>query len=72
MAKDFFTQEISSNLTEMSFVSLSIYLEALSYEYIYEAPKISVKDLLANIGGNLSLFLGLSIFTLFKLIEIFF
>ena len=70
LANDFVTQEMSADLGAKSFVHLKLYYETLSYEKTYESPKMDVVDLLSNIGGNLSLFLGLSIFTLFELIEI--
>ena len=53
-----------------SFVYASIFYEKLSYSLVTESPKMDVIALLASMGGNLSLFMGLSVFSLCELVEI--
>jgi len=52
------------------FVSFNIFYDTLSYELVVEMPKMNLVELIASIGGNLSLFVGVSIFTLFEVVEI--
>ena len=54
-----------------SFVSLNIFYDSLSYIRTSESPQMNVVALLASIGGNLGLFLGVSVFSLCELIEVF-
>jgi hypothetical protein len=35
-----------------------------------ESPKMNIVSLLASMGGNLSLFLGVSVFTLAEIVEV--
>ena len=53
-----------------SFVKVDIYYESLSYAVSTESPQMNLISLLASIGGNLSLFLGVSVFSLFELMEV--
>ena len=71
LANDFVTQQITSEVGANSFIRLKIYYDTLNYDLTEEKPKMSVVDLLASIGGNLGLFLGVSIFSLCELLEIF-
>ena len=71
LMSDFVTQEITNDDASKSFVSLGIFYDSLSYELVEETPKMNVVDLIASIGGNLSLFLGVSIFSFCEIIEIF-
>ena len=70
LASDFVSQETNANVAAKSFVSLNIFYKTLSFELTEETHKMNIVDLLASIGGNLSLFLGVSIFSLFEIIEI--
>ena len=71
LTRDFVTRVVTSQIASDSFVELSIFYDTLTYTYVTESPKLDVIALIANIGGNLSLFMGISIFSLFELIEIF-
>ena len=53
-----------------SIVSFNIYYDSLSYLQTTESPKMNLVSLLASIGGNLSLLLGISLFSLFEVIEL--
>ena len=53
-----------------SFVSLSIFYESLSYQISTESAKRDFVSLIASIGGNLGLFLGLSVFSLGEIVQV--
>ena len=68
---DFKSKTIDADAAKQSVSYINIYYDSLSYKLSYESPQMSVVSLLASIGGNLSLFLGVSVFSLSELIEIF-
>ena len=70
LSLDFVENEVSAEAAANSFISLSIFYDTLSYTLITESPKLDAIALLANLGGNLSLFLGISIFSFSEIIEI--
>jgi hypothetical protein len=49
---------------------VNIFYSSLSYKSTTESPQTNTISLLASIGGNLSLFLGVSMFSLCELIEV--
>lgn len=71
LSSDFVHTQINAETAASSFVELSVFYETLSYTHTSETPKIDLITLIASLGGDLSLFLGVSIFSLFELIEIF-
>ena len=48
-----------------------VFYSNLEYSVITESPKVSLSDLLAQIGGSLGMFVSFSVFTLFEFLEIF-
>ena len=50
-------------------VQVNIYYESMSYEYISQSPTTTWVTLLANVGGVLGLFIGMSLLSLVELIE---
>ena len=50
--------------------SFDIQINDLSYTEIEETPKLSVWDVISNIGGNLGLFLGMSFISLAEVIHL--
>jgi hypothetical protein len=70
LSSGFLKLPISPETATESFVSLSIFYESLSYTYTTESPQIDWISLLGSIGGNLSLVLGVSIFSLCELVEV--
>ena len=60
------SDEKNTNLT------LNIYFESWSYTTIEEIPKTDLFDLIANIGGTLGLFLGLSVLSFAEIFELIF
>jgi hypothetical protein len=72
LLSDFVTRkEINRERAVKCFVSLNMFYDTLSYDLSEETAKMNLVDLMASIGGNLSLFLGVSIFGLFEIVEIF-
>ena len=53
-----------------AFVKLFIYYDSLKYTATVQTAQLQMSDLMANIGGNLGLFLGMSFLTIAELIEI--
>ncbi len=68
---DFVNRTIDSAQAEKSFVNVYVYYESLSYTESSETPQMNVIQLLASIGGHLGLFLGVSVFSLAELVEVF-
>jgi hypothetical protein len=60
----------SKNLTLNDLVYFTVYFEDSAYTSISEIPKMSFLDLIANIGGNLGLFIGISFLSFAEFIEL--
>ena len=69
IAKDFLNRTLDSTTVEKSFVRINIFYDSLSYTLTTESPEMNFISLLASIGGNLGLFLGVSVFSICELIE---
>ena len=67
---DFIKRSIDANTIRESLVGVNVFYESLSYAYSNELPKMDIVSLLGSIGGNLGLFLGVSVFTLCEMIEV--
>jgi hypothetical protein len=70
LANDFLDRILDSLTIERSIVSVNIFYESLSYMESTESPQMNIVSLLASMGGNLSLFLGVSVFTLAEIVEV--
>jgi len=70
LSSDFVTTKLSADIAAQSFVHVYIFYNSLSYIFSLESPAMDVVSLLASIGGNLSLFLGVSVFSLFEIFEV--
>jgi len=68
--RDFFRRKIDSTMAKESIVQVYIYYDKLSYSISSETPQMSIASLLAYIGGNLGLLLGVSIFSVCEIIEV--
>ena len=64
-------QQMELSLLKSSIVSLKIYFEDLSVTLIEESPKTELVDLVASLGGNLGLFIGISFLSLVEFVELF-
>ena len=71
LSSDFINRTIDAQTAEKSIVYINIFYDRLSYSLNTESPQMSNVNLVASIGGNLSLFLGVSVFSLCELIEVF-
>jgi hypothetical protein len=54
-------------MVKSSVVRVYVY-DSLSYTQSEEAPQIDIISLIANIGGNLGLFLGVSLFSVWEVV----
>ena len=70
LAADFVQTQIDAESAAKSVVKVNIFYESMSYELSSESPKMDIVSLLASIGGNLGLFLGVSVFSLCEIIEV--
>jgi hypothetical protein len=68
IANDFINRTLDATL---SFAGVIVYYDSLMYRESIESPQMSIASLLGSIGGNLGLFLGVSVFSLCEVIEVF-
>ena len=69
LTSDFIIRILDSTQIEKSLIQVSIFYESLSYILSEETPRMDMVSLLASIGGNLGLFLGVSVFSLCEIVE---
>ena len=65
-----FKNEHSYDEYRSQWLTIKVFYSTLSYTTMYETPKVSLTDLLAQIGGSLGMFVSFSVFSFFELIEI--
>ncbi len=70
LSDDFLSNQIDAETAKKSFVQLNIFYKSLSYEVSTESPQMSSITLISNIASNLGLFLGVSVFSLFELVQV--
>ena len=70
LSSDFIKRPIDASNAADSVVRVNIFYDSMSYELSTESPKMNIVSLLASIGGNLGLFLGVSVFSVCELIEV--
>ncbi len=70
LSADFITQTIDSDSVAQSISSINIFYDSLSFTLSNESPQMDIVALLGNIGGNLGLFLGMSMLSVCEIIEI--
>ena len=70
ISSDFMTKPINPDNSKQSFVSVYLYYDSLAYTLSTETPVMDVVGLLANIGGTLVLFLGISLLHICEIIEV--
>jgi hypothetical protein len=61
---------LDTETARRSFVWANVFYKSLSYELSTESPQLIAITLIANIGGYLGLFLGVSVFSLFEPVQI--
>ena len=70
LVNDFVDRSINATTARDSVVRVNIFYESLSYSMSTEIPKMDFVSLFSNIGGTLSLFLGVSVFSVFEIVEV--
>lgn len=66
----FMNEYMSFELFKGSVAAVSIYYDQLMYTDISDSPTMLIADLIANIGGTLGLFIGVSILSFIELVEL--
>ena len=73
---EYLFEEIEKGTTfDMSsddYIYLNIFYPYLEYTLLTESPKTQPVDLIASVGGSLGLFIGLSVFNVFEVLEVFY
>ena len=69
LSSDFINRTLTTSLRE-SLVQVNVFYQSLSYTLTTESPQMDAISLFGSIGGNLGLFLGVSVFSLCELIEV--
>ena len=70
LTKDFNVGPINEQTARDSVIKVNLYYDSLSYELSTESPKMNLVDLLASIGGNLGLFMGMSLMSFSEILEV--
>jgi hypothetical protein len=70
LRSDFLASNLTLEKALKSFLVLNIYYDSLSYTRITESPQMDFIALLGSVGGNMGLFLGVSVFSLFEIVEV--
>ena len=70
LSADFAYRNVTAEKAAKSFVSVNIYYDSLAYTLSREIPKMNIVSLLANMGGTLGLFMGVSVFSIYEIIEV--
>jgi hypothetical protein len=68
LSSDFLNRTLNTQIARESIVEVQIFYESLSYSLTTESPQMDAVYLLGSIGGNLGLFLGISVFSICELI----
>ena len=63
-------QEKYRDEVHKNFIKFDIFYDSLTYELSTESSKMDVVSFLANVGGNLGLFLGVSVISVCECIEV--
>ena len=68
LSSDFINKTITPETAKKSVSRIAVYYDSLSYTQSDEAPQIDLITLIANVGGNLGLFLGVSLFSVWEIV----
>jgi hypothetical protein len=68
LSSDFINTSITTETVRNSMVRVYVNYDSLSYTQSEETPQIDMISLIANIGGNLGLFLGVSLFSVWEIV----
>ena len=70
ISADFVSRPVNEARAIQSFLAVYVFYDSLSYTQSIEAPQMDLVALLASMGGNLGLFLGVSVFSLGELVQV--
>ncbi|KAK3606183.1 hypothetical protein CHS0354_010824 [Potamilus streckersoni] len=70
ICQSFKTRFTDQRSQSQNFIKLNIYYADLNFEYIEETPQIEAGDFLANIGGVIGLWIGLSVLSLCEVLQL--
>jgi hypothetical protein len=70
LASDFISRKIDASTVENAISQINIYYDSLSYTLSTESSQMDIVSLFGSIGGNLSLFLGVTVLSLMEIIEV--
>ena len=70
LTADFVTKPLNVATAAKSVVSFNVFYDSLSYTISTESPKMDLVSLLASIGGNMGLFMGISLLSLCEVVEL--
>jgi hypothetical protein len=68
IASDFINRTLDTQTVKESLVSVNVFYDNFAYTLTKESPQWDAISLLGSIGGNLGLFLGVSVFSISELI----
>ena len=66
-----FNETLTFDLYKENNLILSVYFTSTQYTEITQSPKITLIDLIPNLGGTIGIWLGLSLFFIIEVLEIF-
>ena len=67
---DFDDKHVDASKARESIAQVYVYYETLTYELSSETPAMNWISLVATVGGTLSLFMGVSVFSFFEIVEL--
>ena len=71
LLSDFNGRPVNAETARRNFVNVNLYYNALAYTLSTETSSMDVVSLLANIGGTMGLFLGVSLLHVCEIVEAF-
>ena len=69
LVSDFVNRTLDTLTAKESVVKVNIFYDSLSYNELTESPQMTLVTLLASMGVNLGLFLGVSFFSICEIVE---
>ncbi len=65
-----YNETLTFDLYKENNLFLSVYFTSTQYTEITQSPKITLMDLIPNLGGTIGIWLGLSLFFIIEVLEI--
>ncbi|XP_072050209.1 acid-sensing ion channel 1A-like [Amphiura filiformis] len=64
--------ENDTSFVEKNVVKINVYYDELTYDFIYHTETYGKYDLLSDLGGNVGLWIGISVLTIVEILELFY